>query len=60
LWPVDDESTKAIMITFYNGLKKGLGKAEAMRQAQIALIQKGDFHIHPFFWAPYVMIGNPD
>lgn len=60
LWPVDDESTKAIMITFYDGLKKGLGKAEAMRQAQVALIQKGDFHIHPFFWAPYVMIGNPD
>lgn len=59
LWPVDDESTKIIMINFYDGLKKGLTKAEAMRQAQIALIKKGDFHIHPFFWAPYVMIGNP-
>lgn len=59
LWPVDDESTKIIMINFYDGLKKGLTKAEAMRQAQIALIRKGDFHIHPFFWAPYVMIGNP-
>jgi CHAT domain-containing protein len=59
LWPVDDESTKIIMINFYDGLKKGITKAEAMRQAQIALIKKGDFHIHPFFWAPYVMIGNP-
>lgn len=59
LWPVDDESTKIIMINFYDGLKKGLTKAEAMRQAQIALLKKGDFHIHPFFWAPYVMIGNP-
>lgn len=59
LWPVDDESTKIIMIHFYDGLKKGLPKAEALRQAQIALIRKGDFHIHPFFWAPYVMIGNP-
>ncbi|MBX7150127.1 CHAT domain-containing protein [bacterium] len=59
LWPVDDESTKIIMINFYDGLKKGLTKSEAMRQAQIALIHKGDFHIHPFFWAPYVMIGNP-
>ncbi len=59
LWPVDDESTKIIMINFYEGLKKGLSKSESMRQAQIALIRKGDFHIHPFFWAPYVMIGNP-
>lgn len=59
LWPVDDESTKIIMINFYDGLKKGLTKSEAMRSAQIALIKKGDFHIHPFFWAPYVMIGNP-
>lgn len=58
LWPVDDESTKIIMINFYDGLKKGLTKSESMRQAQIALIRKGDFHIHPFFWAPYVMIGN--
>jgi len=59
LWPVDDESTKIIMINFYDGLKKGLSKSESMRQAQIALIKKGDFHVHPFFWAPYVMIGNP-
>lgn len=59
LWPVDDESTKIIMINFYDGLKKGLSKAEAMRKAQVALIKKGDFHVHPFFWAPYVMIGNP-
>ncbi|MCK6541654.1 CHAT domain-containing protein [bacterium] len=59
LWPVDDESTKIIMVNFYDGLKKGLAKSEAMRQAQIALIRKGDYHIHPFFWAPYVMIGNP-
>jgi CHAT domain-containing protein len=59
LWPVDDESTKIIMVNFYDGLKKGLTKSEAMRQAQITLIHKGDFHVHPFFWAPYVMIGNP-
>lgn len=58
LWPVDDESTKIIMINFYDGLKKGLTKAEALRRAQVALLNKGDFHIHPFFWAPYVMIGN--
>ncbi len=59
LWPVDDESTKIIMINFYDGLKKGLSKSEAMRKAQTALIRKGDYHVHPFFWAPYVMIGNP-
>jgi len=67
LWPVDDQATKIIMTNFYKGLKAGLGKAEAMRQAQITLLHEGAdvngkkamFYIHPFFWAPYVMIGNP-
>ena len=58
LWPVDDTSTKTIMINFYKGLKGGLSKAVAMQQAQIALLRQGDYHVHPFFWAPYIMIGN--
>jgi CHAT domain-containing protein/tetratricopeptide (TPR) repeat protein len=39
LWPVADESTKDLMMTFYGKLKEGkvTGKIEALRQAQLEL-----------------------
>nr|NIR09433.1 CHAT domain-containing protein [Candidatus Aminicenantes bacterium] len=39
LWPVADESTKDLMLTFYGKLKEGkvTGKIEALRQAQLEL-----------------------
>ncbi|NEQ06629.1 MAG: CHAT domain-containing protein, partial [Moorea sp. SIO4E2] len=34
-------------------------KAEALRQAQIALITKVEYGLeHPYFWAPFILIGN--
>ncbi len=58
LWPVEDNAAKSIMSRFYQGLRnERLNKAEALRQAQLALI--GDPQTaHPFFWAPFVLIGN--
>ncbi|HEY9880967.1 MAG TPA: CHAT domain-containing protein, partial [Leptolyngbyaceae cyanobacterium] len=38
LWSVDDGGTQILMNAFYSGLERGLTKAEALRQAQIALI----------------------
>ncbi|MBA3922167.1 MAG: CHAT domain-containing protein [Nostocaceae cyanobacterium] len=39
LWDVNDGSTQLLMDAFYSGLKTGkMAKAEALRQAQIALI----------------------
>ena len=40
LWPVDDSSTQALMQTFYDihKAKPTLGKAECLREAQVALI----------------------
>ena len=32
-------------------------KAEALRQAQLSLIESEDFN-HPFYWAPFVLVGN--
>ncbi|MBW4686329.1 MAG: CHAT domain-containing protein [Komarekiella atlantica HA4396-MV6] len=69
LWAVDDGGTQALMSAFYATLPSGkLTKAEALRQAQISLITgwKGSHNkstvvsdfAHPYYWAPFILIGN--
>ncbi len=56
LWRVNDEGTEALMTQFYRLLnQKTISKAEALQQAQISLIQDNQ---PPFFWAPFILIGN--
>ena len=61
LWSVVDESTAEIMSEFYTQLEQSgvtqANKAEALRQAQLALIN-GDEFKHPHFWSPFILIGN--
>jgi len=84
LWTVDDGGTQALMNAFYAAWQgEAITKAEALRQAQIALIT-GDYtalgeqrgarvavrvrnglkpevmnHLnHPYYWAPFILIGN--
>lgn len=57
LWPVSDRSTADLMVEFYQELAKaGETKAEALRNAQLSLL-KGEYQ-HPYFWAPFVLVGN--
>jgi CHAT domain-containing protein len=39
LWYVSDEGSLALMMEFYSQIKKGLTKAEALKQAQLAMLQ---------------------
>lgn len=58
LWPVEDSSAQQFMTLFYEGVAdKALTKAEAVRQAQVAMIHTAGRE-HPFFWAPFTLIGN--
>lgn len=58
LWPVEDNAARAIMTALYSGLTTGqLSKTEALRQGQLALLRQPE-SAHPFFWAPFVLIGN--
>ena len=58
LWAVDDQSTSAFMVEFYKQLNnKGISKAEALRQTQITFLKNKNF-THPFFWAPFILVGN--
>ncbi|MEM9483433.1 MAG: CHAT domain-containing protein [Cyanobacteria bacterium P01_F01_bin.116] len=60
LWSVNDESTVDLINHFYRSLGKPGApstKAEALRQAQIALIHNQRYS-HPFYWASFVLVGN--
>jgi len=58
LWSVDDKSTAILMKNFYtNWLQKGMTKPAALRQAQLDLKAIPEYS-HPFYWAPFVMIGD--
>ena len=58
LWSVDDQATANLMIDFYRSLSVPLpSKAGALRQAQINLLNNPAY-AHPYFWAPFVLVGN--
>lgn len=58
LWSVQDQSTADLMSKFYETLSQpGVSKAEALRQAQLSLLHSAKYQ-HPFFWAPFVLVGN--
>lgn len=57
LWQADDKATASIMTHFYEYLNRGLGKAEAIRQAKLDYLG-GSAQNHPFFWAAFVLIGD--
>ncbi len=54
MWSVDDEATAILMNTFYKQLRQGTPKAEALRAAQLDMIQKG---YHPYYWAGFSFAG---
>ncbi|MEA5463420.1 CHAT domain-containing protein [Leptothoe sp. PORK10 BA2] len=56
LWWVDDRSTSELMQLFYTELASGATKVEALQTAQLQLMAKGK--TEPFYWAPFVLIGN--
>ena len=83
LWPVSDGGTQELMTNFYAALQvPGMTKAEALQQAQIALIEGNQVDpgsgerftripddpaaaerpngrlAHPYYWAPFILIGN--
>ncbi|MEM8753952.1 MAG: CHAT domain-containing protein, partial [Pseudomonadota bacterium] len=57
LWPAEDASTARLMTLFYEGIRSGLGRAEALRRAQAALIAD-PAAADPFQWANFLLIGD--
>ena len=57
LWPVSDYVTRDLMTQYYTGLKNGLGRGEALRQAQLNMLKRKTRR-HPFYWASFIEAGK--
>ena len=55
LWDVHDRSTAEFMRAFYRHLGSGFGKANAARNAMFELREA---YPHPYYWAPFTLIGK--
>lgn len=55
LWKVQDDTTSELMSAYYRHLKAGQGRISALRSAMRELREQ---HTHPFFWAPFIGIGQ--
>ena len=58
LWSVNDASTAKLVPLFFENLQQPKrSKAVALQRAQQQLLADAEYR-HPFYWAPFVLIGN--
>src|SRR3989449_6484068 len=57
LWDVNDRTTADLMKSFYRSLAAGATKGQSLRSAMLAV---RDEHPHPHYWAPFLLMGNPN
>jgi len=61
LWQVDDKTATELTLAFLNYLKthRQASKAQALQQVQLAfLAEPKQDKLHPFFWSPFLVIGD--
>ncbi|MBN1791842.1 MAG: tetratricopeptide repeat protein [Bacteroidales bacterium] len=59
LWNINDRTTAGFMKDFYSGLVDGKDKKDALQQAKLNMIRSEiAAYRHPYYWAPYIAIGN--
>jgi len=58
LWPVNDDSTPDFMREFYRRMRSGASPSDALREAKLAMLKSDTVsYRHPYFWAPFVLMG---
>ncbi len=56
-WAVNDASTATLMERFYRKVAKSEAKGASLRSAALSLL-KDKKHAHPYYWAPFILVGN--
>ncbi|MEZ5710204.1 MAG: CHAT domain-containing tetratricopeptide repeat protein [Blastomonas sp.] len=59
-WPVRDDAAAKLSVETVRGAAEGLDRAEALRQAQLKLMDDPDIAggASPAIWAPFILIGG--
>lgn len=58
LWHIDDKVSSELIVEFYRQLQDtSVTKAKALQQAQLKIINQNTYQ-HPYFWSPFLLIGN--
>ena len=57
LWPVSDSLARDMMVSYYTGLRAGLGRGDALRTTKLAMM-KHNARQHPFYWASFIQSGD--
>ena len=57
LWALDDQVAIETMKAFYKAVENGDAVHHALRNAQLQLMSS---RRHPYYWAPFMLVGNPD
>jgi CHAT domain-containing protein/Tfp pilus assembly protein PilF len=57
LWPVSDQATAYFMELYYESLKSGASKAEALRQAKLGMLMSP--YKEPVYWSAFTLVGDP-
>ncbi|MDY6804190.1 MAG: CHAT domain-containing protein [Cyanobacteriota bacterium] len=55
LWKVDDLRTQEMMVGYYQRLKDGMGRSEALRDIQLEMLNKYEY---PYYWGSFIPAGN--
>lgn len=56
LWPVSDEGTSTLMVDFFGNQNK-TGHTASLHRSKLNLIKDAEL-ASPFYWAPFILIGN--
>jgi CHAT domain-containing protein len=57
LWSASDQATADLMTRMYQNVRQGDSKRAALRKAQLAIKEA---YPHPYYWAPFVLMGSPN
>ncbi|MBI4909065.1 MAG: CHAT domain-containing protein [Acidobacteria bacterium] len=60
-WKVESASSTALMVGFHQRWRagaNGVSKSQALREASLRLLKSSEYS-HPFYWAGYILAGNP-
>jgi hypothetical protein len=60
LWEVSDTTTPDLMDAMYAGIAAGKDPASALRDAKLHFVRSPSVNRKPFYWAPFVLMGDPE